>query len=180
MSIYYTGCGDGQADPSCTDCPVKELGDIRSYFFVKNDFVFTDISSAAEWEAGIIAKDIFVVPHARGRKEDNENMQPGFGDSIETLDGYEFVLSLFDPNYADNCNFYNDIKRSKEWKIGWRTETQVHLSDSIATIVPKVPIAEDKKQSIIWNIIAKFTQEDHACPSDMPTGIFDRCLGVTP
>ena len=135
MAIYYVGCPSAQSDPSCSDCPTKELGDIRSFFFVKNDFVFTDMGSTAEWTTGINAKDIFVIPYARGSKEDNENIQPGFGDSVETLDGYEFVLNLFDPNYADNCNFYNDIKRSKEWKVGYRTETQVHLSDDIATII---------------------------------------------
>ena len=44
-----------------------------------------------------------------------------------------------------NANFWNDIKNSKNWKVGFRTETQVHLSDVVATIVPKQPIAEDKK-----------------------------------
>ncbi|KKN67194.1 hypothetical protein LCGC14_0463670 [marine sediment metagenome] len=178
MSVYYPGCTTSQADPVCTDCPTKELGDVRGVFIVKNTFSFTDITDTSEWTAGLNAKDIFVFPFTRGSFESNENVQPGFGDTLETLDGYEHVLNFFEPNYKANCNFWNDIKRSKEWKVGYRTETQVHLSDNVAMFIPKAPIAEDKKQSVIWNVQAKFTQEDIPCPSDQPTGVFDRCIGI--
>ena len=90
----------------------------------------------------------------------------------------EFTGTVFEPNYKANCNFWNDIKRSKEWKFGYKTETQVHLSDNSATIIPKAPIGDDKKMSVIWNAIIKFTQEDIPCPSDEPTGVFDVCIGI--
>ncbi|MGR3220318.1 MAG: hypothetical protein ACUZ8H_10965, partial [Candidatus Anammoxibacter sp.] len=159
MSVYYPGCTTDQASPVCTDCPTKELGDIRSFGFVKNTFSFTDITSTAEWTTGLNALDIYVFPFARGSLEMNENIQPGFGDTLETLDGYEFVANVFEPNYAANCNFWNDIKRSKEWRFFYRTETQVHITDNVATIIPKAPIADDKKQSVIWTAMVKFTQE---------------------
>lgn len=178
MSLYYPGCPTSQADPVCSDCPTKELGDIRSFGFVRTTFAFTDISDAAEWQIGINAKDIFVFPFGRGTLEMNENLQPGFGDQIETLDGYEFVATVSEPNYKDNCDFWNDIKRSKEWKFFYRTETQVHLADSIATIIPKAPIADDKKQSVIWTAIVKFSQEDIPCPSNVPVGTFTECISV--
>ena len=113
MSVYYPGCTTSQADPICTDCPTKELGDIRSFGFVKNTFSFNDITSTAEWTTGLNAKDIFVFPFARGSLEFNENVQPGFGDTLETLDGYEIVANVFEPHYSANCNFWNDLQRSK-------------------------------------------------------------------
>ena len=178
MSVYYPGCTTSQADPVCSDCPTKELGDIRSFFFVKSDFTFTDITATGEWTTGLNAKDIYVFPYARGTMEMAENLQPGFGDTVEELDGFEFTANVFEPNYKANCAFWNDIKRSKEWKFGYRTETQVHLSDSVATIIPKAPISDDKKKSVIWNATVKFTQEDIPCPSDKPSGVFDVCIGI--
>lgn len=179
MSVYYPGCTSSQAQHQCTDCPPKELGDIRSYGFVKSDFSFTDISATAEWTAGLIAGDIYIVTYSRGTLEITPDLQPGFGDTVEELGGYDFVANVFDPNYKANCNFYNDIKRSKEWKFFYRTETQIHLTDSIVTIIPKAPISDDKKASVIWNTEVKFTQEDIPCPSDIPTGVFDVCIGIT-
>jgi len=179
MSLYYPGCLTTQADPVCNDCPTKELGDIRSFAFIKKTFAFVDITDATEWAAGINSKDIYVFPYGRGALEMNENLQPGFGDTIETLDGYEFVATVFEPNYVANCNFWNDIKRSKEWTFAYRTETQIHKSDNASVIIPKAPIAEDKKQSVIWNAIVKFTQEDIPCPSDVPVGTFDECIAVS-
>ena len=178
MSLYYPGCVTTQTDPVCSDCPSKELGDIRHFAFVRTTFAFTDITDPNEWAAGINSKDIFVFPFGRGTLEMNENLQPGFGDQIETLDGYEFVATISEPNYKDNCNFWNDIKRSKEWNFAYSTETLIHLSDSIATIIPKAPIAEDKKQSVIWTAIVKFSQEDIPCPSNVPVGTFDECISV--
>lgn len=178
MSVYYPGCTTTQADPICTDCPTKELGDVRSVFFVRNTFTFTDITDTAEWTTGLNAKDIFVLPFTRGTFESTPNLQEGFGDVVETLDGYDHDLNYFEPNYKANCNFYNDIKRSKEWKVGYRTETQVHLSDVVATIIPKAPIVEGKTTSVIWSVQVKFSQEDIPCPSDQPTGVFDRCIGI--
>lgn len=178
MSVYYTICTTSQADHVCDPCPPKELGDIRSYFFVKSSFTFTDISDPAEWTVGLNDRDIYIIAFSRGTFTSAENLQPGFGDSAEELDGYDHEGIVFDPNYAANCNFYNDIKRSKEWKWGYRTETKVHLSDVIATVIPKAPIQEGKVTSVIWEVTVKFTQEDIPCPFDIPPGVFDQCIGV--
>lgn len=178
MPVYYVGCTTSQANHQCSDCPPKELGDIRSYFFVKSSFTFVDITDTAEWTQGLIDRDIYIVTFSRGTLEFAENLQPGFGDSVEELDGYDITATVNDPNYAANCNFYNDIKRSKEWKFGYRTETKVHLSDVIATIIPKAPIAEGKNTSVIWEVIAKWTQENVPCPFDIPPGVFDQCIDV--
>ena len=82
--------------------------------------------------------------------EPTPNLQLGFGDTVEELDGYDFKASVFEPNYKANCNFWNEIKRSKEWKFFYKTETQVHLTDSILTIVQLTFITDDRKVGVIF------------------------------
>lgn len=178
MAIYYPGCPESIPKPVCSDCPTKELGDVRSLFFVDKDFTFNDITLTAEWTTGINNSDIYVFPYTRGTLEVAETLEPGFGDQDETLAGYLYTLTVMEPNYKNNWAYWNSIKNSKRFKVGWRTETQVHLSDVTALIVPKAPIGEDKKAGIYWNLLIKFTQEDLPQPLDMPTGVFDQCIDI--
>lgn len=180
-TIYYPGCPEVIPNPVCSDCPTKELGDVRSVFFVKKSFTFANISNVAEWTTGILAGDIVVHPFTRGSLEPAENIQPGFGDQEETLDGYDFQLNVFEPNYKANWGHWNAIKSSKTYKVGFRTESLVHLSDNTATIIPKAPIAEgDKKTAVVWNVLIKFSQEDLPQPFDMPIGVFEECIDIAP
>jgi hypothetical protein len=178
MALYYPGCEDSIVDPTLSDCPTKELGDIRSIFLVRKDFTFTDISDASEWTTGINARKIYTFPYSKGSLEQAENEQPGFGDQPTTIDSYEFTLNSMHPDYVSAWPFWNSIKKSKNWKVGYRTETQVHLSDNAALINPKSPIAEDKKQAILWNVVFKFTQEFSPRPYDAPSSVFDQVIEV--
>lgn len=179
MSLYYPDCNIVVADPVCTPCPTKELGDVRSIALVRKNFVFLDITDPTEWAAGVNARDIYLFPDSRGGVEFAERLEPGFGDVLETLDGYDITVTASDPNYLDNCNFWNDVKRfSNEFKIAYKTETRIHLTDVPATIIPKAPIEEDKGKRVTWLIMFKVTQEDIPCPFPEPVGTFDECIAV--
>lgn len=179
MALYYPGCTETIIDPSNTDCPQKELGDIRSIFLVKKSYTFADITNTAEWTTAIQNRNVFTFPYTRGSLAQSPNEQPGFGDIPTTIDNYEFTLSAFDPNYIANWTFWNSINKSKNWKIGYRTETQVHLSDNAALINAMTPIAEDKKQAILWNVTFKFIQEFSPRSHNTPDGVFDRAIATT-
>jgi hypothetical protein len=179
MALYYPGCSTTIPNPQCSDCPTRELSDVRSIFFVKNDFAFTDITDTAEWTTGITNEDIYVFPYTKGTVASEPNMVPGFGDQEEYLDGYTFTAEVQEPNYAGNFAFWNAVKNSRVWKFGYRTESKVHLSDVSATIVPTAPIAEGKKTAVVWNIMVKWTQDDLVEPFDMPTGVFEQCIDVS-
>ena len=176
MALYYPGCPTDITDPQCSDCPSKELGDIRSIFFFKNDFV--DITSTAEWTSGIEAGTIYVFPYTRGTLEVAETMSEGFGDQDEALDGFTYTVNAIDPTYKNNWGFWNTFKGSQRWKVGYRTESLVHASSKTAIVVPKAPIAEGKKSAIRWNVTIKFTQDNIPEPQTMPTGVFDQCIDV--
>lgn len=175
-NTYYPGCDEIITDPVCSDCPTKELGSVRSIFLQKVGFEFSDITSFAEWSDAICNKNVYVFPYTHGSLEMAEQLSQGFGNVAQDVDSYEFTLNAMEPNYVDNCNFWNDMKRSHQWRVGYRTQSKVHLSDVAALILPKAPIADDLKSKVIWNITFKFIQENIPCPVDMPVGVFEQCI----
>ena len=177
MSIYYTGCATAIIPPDCTDCPTKELAGIRSIWLQKSTYTFTDISDPTEWATAIQAGDVYVYPFTRGSLEVAETESPGFGDNSTTVDGYEFTLNAVDPNYTGNCASWKSLRKNKSLLVGYRTETQIHLSEKTVSISPMAPIAEDVKAGVYWNVKIKWSQDDPSCPVDMPTGVFEACIG---
>lgn len=179
MALYYPGCAPID-DPLCSDCPDKEFGGIRSIFLKKKSYSFADITDPTEWATAICNKDVYVFPYTRGSLEEAETLAGGFGDTLQDLDSYEFTLNVFEPNFLGNCDFWNSIKKSKDFQVGWRTETQIYMSDVTTLIVPKAPVPEDLKTKVVWNIMFKFVQENIPCPLGLPIGTFDRCIACTP
>jgi len=178
-SVYYPGCGITIPDPTCSDCPTKELGGIRSFWLQLDTFAFTDITDPAEWQAAISNKDVFVFPFSRGTLEQTETESPGFGDQSVVVDAYDFILNLFEPNFTENVDYWNAIKKANNYKAGWRTETKTYLSDEAVGIIPKAPVGEDLKAAVNWNIMLKFSQEDYPTPSDLPADVFSQCIAAT-
>ena len=179
LTLYYPGCDETVVQPSNSDCPPKELGDIRGYAFIKNTFSFVDITDPTEWETGINAGDIFVFALGRGGLEMTENEVPGFGDEDVTNDGYNYTATIYDPQYKANWAFWNSIKNAKSYKFAYVTETLVHLSDKEVTVIPKQPITEgEKRTAIIWQVMVKWAQDDLIRPYDRPGGVFDRSIAV--
>lgn len=175
-TIYYPGCDEVIPDPICSDCPDKELGGIRSIWLQKVNFAFADITDPAEWQQAICDKNVYVFPYTRGTLTPAPQESPGFGNVANDVDAYEFTLNIFEPNYASNCDFWNAMKKSHNYLVGWRTETKIHLSSVAALIEPMAPVSEDLKSKVLWNVIMKFIQEDNPCPVNMPLNTFERCI----
>lgn len=179
MSVYYPGCGTTIPDPQCSDCPEKELGGMRSFWLQKDTYSFADITDASEWQTAINNKDVYVFPKSRGSMEQAETESQGYGDQATVVDGYDFTVSVFEPNFVDNVDFWNAIKKSNNYKLGWRTENKIFLTDDAVGIIPKAPVSEDIKVAVVWNIMFKFAQEDYPTPNDIPGTVFDRCVAVS-
>ena len=179
MALYYPGCTETIVPPSNSDCPQKELGDIRSIAIIRKDVAMPDPTDSAAWTAGILAGTIFTFPQVKGNLEISENEQDGFGDQPTSIDGYDFTLTTFHPDYKSNWAFWNSIKSSTNWRVAYRTESQIHISDFAAQINPKAPVADGKKTAILWNVVFKFSQEGPVRPYDTPEGVFDRAIAVS-
>lgn len=179
MTIYNPGCPDEITNPICSDCPPKELGDIRSFWLRNTATPFVDITDPTEWQALITSRDLFVFPYSNGGLEVTENEVTGYGNVETEADGYSFVMTVHEPAYVDNWGFWNSIKNSKNYHVGWRTENYIHESEFTVSIVPKAPIAEgDKKGKVDWLIIFKFEQEAIPRPFTTPADIFEVCIDV--
>lgn len=179
MSIYYptSDCGAGEIPVySCNPCPAYEYGRVSSIAFIKNTFSFTDETSPAEWSAGILAEDIIVIWQTAGSYDGGTTAeQPGFGRSATINGNTTHILNFRDPNYKENCDFYNAIKFSSEYTIAFATSSQVHFAGAPVTITPRNPIADDVNSVVVWDVSVKWTNPDSPCPFNKPAGIFDSC-----
>jgi hypothetical protein len=138
-SIYYPGCSITIPDPTCSDCPDKELAGIRGFALIKETFAFTDPSNIVEWQAGIQSKDIYMYPKSRGSLEQAPTESQGWGDQAMVTDGNDFIVSAFEPNFADNVDHWNVMKKSNGFKLAWRTETKLFITDVAVVITPLAP-----------------------------------------
>ena len=182
MGYYSSGCDDIIPAPNCDPCATKEFGRIGSFGFVRSDYIDTilaDPSQRALWDAGMAAADptVFLFPYAHGElAEPSEQVGSGYGRQVETFLGYDFNATVYDPNYKDNCDFWNAIKRSKNYYFAYFTSSQVHLTPVAVTVIPKAPIADDLTSEVVWKATVKWRHEDHPCPYDAPDGLLDQCF----
>lgn len=177
-AVYYPGCDIIIPNPVCSDCPEKELGRVRSLWLQKASYTFADITDTHEWELAIQNNNVYVFPFTQGTFAMNEVLTQGFGNVDEDLDSYECVLACMEPNFAANRDFWNAMKKSHEYKIGWRTQTKIYYSDVAATIIPKFKIDNDLKSKVVWDLGFKFVQESIPQIIDMPMSVFDRCIEI--
>lgn len=172
--IYYpSGCDSDVPDHLCSNCSDIENARVRSVAFIKKGFTFTDPSSPAEWTAGILSKDIVMIPSTNGTFDGGaEQENDGYGDQKSKLTGYDFALNFKDPDYKGNGNFYNEIKRSRNYYVAWRTATQVHISDKVVEIIPKNPVTAPTTDEVVWDVTVKWSSEDLPIPYDAPLSVF--------
>ncbi len=182
MSIYYpasTCSGDAVPAYNCNPCPNYEYGRIRSLAFIKTSYVATvlvDPSNSSVWSTGVNSGDIVVVYECSGSYDGGTTTElTGFGDSATFNGNTTHIATVNDPNYLENCDFYNAIRNSKEYTIAYRTSSAIHIAESPVTISPKNPVADDINSVVIWNLSLKWTNPDSPCPYTTPTGVFDQC-----
>lgn len=182
MAIYYpSGCDTLVPDHLCDPCEAKEKGRIGSVAFVKTSFAFTDISNPVEWRTGLNAGDIIVIPEVLGTFDGGaEQETPGYGRQDTNLTGYKFTANYKDPNYKQNAVFYNALKRARNYKFAFVTETQIHISDNAVQVIPKNPVTEDLNSDVVYDVTVKWAGPDLPEPNDVPPGIFDECFSVAP
>jgi len=179
-NVYYpAGCAAEIGDHYCNPCEAAEHGRVRSAAFIASDFAFTDPTNATEWRNGILAKKIIIIPEVNGTFDGGAEVEaPGYGDQVSKLTGYNFQAVYNDPNYRLNADFYNALKRSRNWRFAYRTENLVHLTQNTVSVIPKNPVTDDLASEVVWNVTVKWTEEDLPIPYTTPSGIFT-CFDYT-
>ena len=183
MSGYYpssTCSGETIPDYNCNPCPTYEYGRIRSIALIKTTYVATLIaspSSSAAWSAGMLSGDIFVIWKTSGSYDGGTTTElAGFGDSATFNGNTTHIATVKDPNYNENCDFYNAIRSSEEYTFAYRTSASIHIAETPVTISPKNPVADDINSVVTWDLTLKWTNDESPCPYTRPTGIFDTCF----
>ena len=171
---YPTTCDSLIPAHNCDPCLEREYGRIRSVAFIKDGFVFSNPESLTEWQQAIQNGNVILIPQVHGElAEPSEQTGPGYGNTVETLLGFDFVVTYHDPNYAENCDFYNEIKRTQNYRFMYKSGTKGHLTEATVTVIPKAPIADDLNAEVVWMVQVKWKDNDHACPFTFPAGVLE-------
>jgi hypothetical protein len=179
-SVYYpAGCEAIVPPHYCNPCDTTENGRVRSVAFIKNTVAFTDPANPVEWETAIGNGDIIVIPEVSGTFNGGDPVTAaGYGDQAEKITGYNFELVFKDPSYVNNADFYNAIKRSRNYLIAYRTSTQTHISTNAVTVIPRAPVTETLTDEVTYEVTVRFSQGDLPVPVATPPGIF-QCFDYT-
>ena len=174
MGYYPDTCDTEVPVHSCDPCAEREFGRVRAVAFIKSGFEFTDATDQAEWEQAIQDEDVILIPRVHGSlPAPTETEGTGYGDTVNTLLGFEYALQYFDPNYTDNCDFYNALMRQDTWRFMYKTSTQGHITDATVTIIPKNPVEDDLNSEVVWDVTVKWKDEQHSCPFVFPAAVLE-------
>lgn len=183
MSYYIptSTCGGGtQSDYACGQCIETEHGRIRSVAIVKTSYVATLMAANtaldSTWTTALSTGNIFALYATQGSYDGGTTAElVGFGNQA-TMNGNTTHIAQFkDPFYADNCDFWNDLRNSSEYTFCYVTENYVHFGEETATWTPKNPVADDINSNLTWDVQAKWTNPDSPCPYAKPASFFDSC-----
>lgn len=181
MAIYYPSdnCDKLVPEHLCNPCLPLELGGVRTVLFIDKDYIITTPSAASEWNSGITSRNIIIIPKTYGTFDGGTPSEgQGFGDTPTSLDGYDYFLQFFDPNFIGNVDHYDTIKNLRaNYKVAFRTSTQIIMSDKVVTIIPKMPIAQDLKTKVLWAVDVKWTSQNLPFVYDAPAVNWD-CVQI--
>lgn len=183
--VYYPGCAtDVLPEYQCDPCNTFEKAKGRSVAFVTAAYkaiLLANPTSFAVWQAGIKSEDIIIIPKVIGALDAPDPITgPGYGDDTESILGRDFTLTWRDPYYADNCIFYNTLKKKTGiYHAIYRTSSKTHVSDVTVTIDARAPVTDNQDDNVEWLGSAKWRSLENPCPFDTPAGIFE-CFGLLP
>jgi hypothetical protein len=150
---------------------------VRSAFFIKQGFAFSDPTSTLEWQTAINNGSVIIIPFTNGEiPMPSPKVIPGYGDTTEQLINYEFTAKFNDPNFVSNTAFYNSIAGQRTWLLGWRTSSQCYITPVTVTIIPMYTVPDDLQSKLVWAVQMKWISNQFPVPFNVPETIFDSCF----
>lgn len=156
--IYKKSCTSsiGALVHTCDPCDTPELGRVRSLILIKKGTTINFPLDITEWRAGIEAGSIIVIPKTIGSFDGGTpKTGDGYGDETERVLSYDYVLSVKDPNYAANVEFWSAAE-GETWNVAWRTQTLLHYVDADCKLTAKAPTEEGLDSRVVWNVEIKW------------------------
>lgn len=170
---YPSTCDVLIGEHSCDACAVRELGRIRGVGFIHKDYYATlnaDPNNSSLWTAGldIGTEGIINIPETEGElAEPAEIVRTGFGDTKDFLTAFDWSASFRDPNFLENCDFWNDMNNARgEFYFYYRTETQTYIADKTVSVIAKQIIENDDSSLVLWKVDVKWRSLNIPCNYD--------------
>ena len=180
--IRYKTCAQtvGALTHTCDPCDTPEMGRVRSLVLIKKGTTIELPLSKTDWQTAIEAGNIIIIPKTIGSFDGGTPvMGDGYGNETERKLADDYVLSVRDPNYADNEEFWQEAEK-EEWNIGYCTETLFHYVNATVRLTAKAPVEEGLDTRVVWNVELKWRSKTkpQATPIE-PVAEFFKCFEVT-
>lgn len=179
--IRYKQCsGNSQAlVHTCDPCDSAELGRVRSLVLINPGTTITIPFDLNQWKQGIEAGTIIIIPKTIGSFDGGSPVYGnGYGDETERKLADEYVLSVKDPAYKQNVDFWSAAEK-ETWNIAYRSESLLNYVKANVKLTAKAPIEEDLASEVVWNVELKWKHKDKPKVSDVaPIEQLFKCFDV--
>lgn len=179
--IYYKTCAQtiGALTHVCDPCDTPELGRVRSLILIKRGTTIEMPLVKTEWQNAIEAGNIIIIPRTIGSFDGGTAVVgDGYGNETERKLADDYVLSVRDPNFADNVEFWENAE-NEVWNVAFVTQTKLHYVNSDVRLTAKAPVEEGLDTRVVWNVELKWRSQtkpkvvDYAAISD-----FLKCFDI--
>jgi hypothetical protein len=172
VALYLDNC-DALPDHTADICDTGEHGRIGSVAFIKTAYTFTNPSDATEWQDAVAAGNVVIIPEVSGSYDGGKPKDgPGYGRAESTYMGSDHSLKFSDPTYKANIAFYNLLRKSRNYKMAFVTETQVHMIEAPCNFRPIAPVKDGLDTTVVWEVEVKWVFPDSPLAYDTPVGTF--------
>lgn len=164
----------------CNSCQDTEMGRIRTLFLIKPGTQITIPLELEEITSAIEAGNIIVIPNVKGSSDGGSAITAdGYGDKTERLLGYDYTLTVSDPAYKENSDFYQSAEK-ETWNAAYCTETLLHYTDQEVSLKATEAIEEGTDSEVVWGLELKFRTKDKPIKTPKaPIVSLLRCFEVT-
>ena len=159
--IHYKTCAQtiGALTHVCDPCDTPEMGRVRSLILIKKGTTIEFPLVKTDWQTAIEAGDIIIIPRTIGSFDGGTPVVgDGYGNETERKLADDYVLSVRDPNFADNVDFWENAEK-EVWNVAWITETKLHYANADVRLTAKAPVEEGLDTRVVWNVELKWRSQ---------------------
>lgn len=170
--IPLAGCIDNPA-AACDPCAPVESGRVSGWGISLTPLV--DMTSVAEWTAGVLAGTMYIFPEVSGDYAHTITKQPGEGRTDEQNVGMKHTLKFDKYKRSDNTALFDKLNYQPDWYLYFVTETQIYFSGTTVTI--GIGLTIDRALDSLVKYMGELTWNYKNIPSNAtkPARIFDTC-----
>lgn len=173
MGFIRVTCEEREGLPiihECNPCNDTEGGRVRGMLYIRPSYNLAPLIAALKagtgaatiFEAALSAGNIYIVPETTGTYNGGEpEYGAGYGDESQRLIGRNHELSVTDPSYEGNDEFYTELEK-EHWIPGWRGDKLLHIGTKPASVVATDPIEEGLETDVTWKATINWKAKDRA------------------